>query len=166
MEFEREMNLANEIHIFPSDSKIGIMFYDKTPSETEQKLTGTVPQGVYHTKENSIEEVEWDDEINSPNVTISVRYMNGTNTVTTYVVTPQKFAEILNTIKKSIEAKEEQIVVDTREKEKDEKSKRNIINEISHLDKYANIKDSEIKNIQKELTEKYIDINDISKGEK
>ena len=92
---EREIELSNEVHVFYDKTKPGFKFYDKSPEEgsPEGKLVGVPPKGVYYTRE--IETAEWDEEINKPGETVSVRYIEGSNNVTTIMVSVEEYCEIL-----------------------------------------------------------------------
>lgn len=135
----RDKELANEVFVFVDKTKLGFKFYDRTPEEgsAEARLVGTPPKGVYYTY--GIETAEWDEEINQPGETVPVMYKNGTNTVTTIMVTEQEMEEILEQIrleeqKESIDGK---IRIDLRLRQKDfniEKLIRNGINDINKED--------------------------------
>ena len=80
---KRNLELANEVYVFYDKNAPGFKFYDRTPEpgSIEGELTGVPPKGVYYTRE--IETAYWDDEINKPNETVPVLYMDGSNEVTT-----------------------------------------------------------------------------------
>lgn len=134
-----DKELANEVYVFVDKNKLGFKFYDRTPEEgsAEARLVGTPPKGVYYAY--GIETAEWDEEINQPGETVPVMYKNGTNTVTTIMVTEQEMEEILEQIrleeqKESIDGK---IRIDLRQREKEvniEKLIRNSINDIKKED--------------------------------
>lgn len=113
-----DLELADEVYIFYDEKKPGIKFYDRSPNMAEQRLTGVLAKGVYLTDKHSIEKVNWDAKFNVPNGTLHLSYMDGAHNATTYVVSKEKYTEILDCIKKSIVAKEDRIKIDTREKPK------------------------------------------------
>lgn len=150
MEMERVLQLADEIYIFPIGSTSGIKFYDRTPDKVVQELTGTIPEGVFHTDEHSIADAEWDDRVNQPNQTIMVKYVDGSNRVTTYIVTEEKYREILETIGTPEKRSDGIIVIDTREKEI-KKGLNLTPKDIAEAAKKDNITLSEVKNANNEL---------------
>lgn len=99
-----ERELADEVHIFVSSESgervdiEGLKFYDRSPSEQVQKLTGQLGSDVYLTDIHSIERAKWNNDINSPGKSVKVEYRDGSNSVRTYVVSEEKFYEIVNSI--------------------------------------------------------------------
>lgn len=99
-----EKEFASEVHIFissESGKKIdieGLKFYDRSPEMPAQELTGILGGDVYLTNIHSIERTKWDDEINKEGEAVEVNYMDGSNSVKTYVVSEEKFYEIVNSI--------------------------------------------------------------------
>ena len=99
-----EKEFANEVHIFissESGKKIeieGLKFYDRSPEMPVQELTGILGEDTYLTDIHSIERTKWDDEINKEGESVEVNYMDGSNNVKTYVVSEEKFYEIINSI--------------------------------------------------------------------
>ncbi len=114
-----DKELANEICIFISKDMPGIKFYDRTPSEEEQEFSGEFPEGVFQTDRYSISKVEWDEEMNEPNATRLIHYRDVSNTVRTYMVSAEKFQEILGAISSVKNTGNEYIIIDTREPEKE-----------------------------------------------
>ena len=138
MEIEQE--LADEIYIFISKNMKGLKFIDRSPSKVEQKFAGQLPEGVFYSDIHSMSQAEWNDDINEPNGTKIVHYRDGSNNSRTYMVSEEKFQEILQSILKAKNYGDEQLVIDTREKESaDEKSKfsrQEIFNSIQELNQY------------------------------
>lgn len=54
--------LANVVYVFCPSYEKGVMFYDQSPSGAVAKLTGSLPEGAFHSSGEKI--VEWNDEIN------------------------------------------------------------------------------------------------------
>ena len=84
---QAEPEFFDEVYVFFDKNKPGFKFYDRSPKlgSQEAMLVGVPPEGVYYTY--GIEDAEWDEEINRPGETVPVKYMDGTNTVTTVLVT-------------------------------------------------------------------------------
>lgn len=159
---EVEMELANEVYIFYDKNKPGIRFFIRNPEEgtPEGKFAGLPPEGVYYTED--IHEAQWDDGINVPGETIPVRYKNGSNKVTTIMVSEEEMKGIVEQFeedkkKGSFDGK---IRVDLRQRGKTSISRlaresikkmenTNIKEEIKLIDDWSNIK---FEN-QKELNE-------------
>ena len=129
-EMELEKELADEVHIFicsENGEKLeleGLKFYDRSPTIQVQKLTGELGPDVYLTDIHSMERVEWDDKVNEPNKAIKVLYMNGSNTVRTYLVPEKRFFEIVNSIMSQAKERKDGIIkVDMRD-DRDKKIRR------------------------------------------
>ena len=89
-----ELELANEVYVFYDKNLPGFKFYDRTPEPGSPvgKFAGVPPEGVFLAYE--LEDAKWDDEINRPNESVLVKYVEGTNTVTTIMVTTEKMNEL------------------------------------------------------------------------
>lgn len=112
-----EMELANEVHLFVEFNGVivgnsGIMFYDRAPSKVEQKFAGGLPEQVYLTDKHSIQKVEWDEKVNKPFETVKVRYMDGSNDVTTYILPVKRMEKVLREIDEAIKRGDEKIRID------------------------------------------------------
>lgn len=114
-----ELEYADEIYIFVSEDMKGLKFIDRTPSEAEQKFAGHLPEGVFHSDIHSISQAEWDEEVNEPNGTKLIHYRDGSNNARTYMVSAEKFQEILQTIMMAQKDGKGEFVIDTRDREKE-----------------------------------------------
>lgn len=99
-----ENEFTKEVHIFvtsESGKKIeidGLKFYDRSPNVPAQELTGELVKDTYLTDIHSIERTRWDDEINKEGEAVEVKHMDGSNSIKTYVVSEEKFYEVVNSI--------------------------------------------------------------------
>lgn len=114
-----ELEYADEIYIFVSEDMKGLKFIDRSPSEAEQKFAGQLPDGVFHSDMHSMSQVEWDEEVNEPNGTKLIHYRDGSNNARTYMVSAEKFQEILETIMMAQKDGKGEFVIDTRDREKE-----------------------------------------------
>lgn len=114
-----ELEYADEIYIFVSEDMKGLKFIDRTPSEAEQKFAGKLPEGVFHSDIHSMSQAEWDEEVNEPNGTKLIHYRDGSNNARTYMVSAEKFQEILQTIMVAQKDGKGEFVIDTRDREKE-----------------------------------------------
>ena len=105
--------LANVIYLFVSKNQKGIMLYDYTEGNSDEKIVST-----------SFKEVEWNEEINKNGERIQEVLYSGTRTNQTFIVSKEELESILMILKKA---------------QKDEKHK-TIINFNEILKKYNNIK--------------------------
>lgn len=125
------MEFADEVYIFTSEDKEGFKFYDRSPSRAEQEFAGELPEGVFITDKYSLESAKWDDEINIPNGTKIVRYRDGSNNATTYIVSEEKYQEILDKLLTASKENGDRIIIDTREIDK-QKSEYNTSDRSQH----------------------------------
>jgi len=114
-----ELEYADEIYIFVSEDVKGLKFIDRTPNEAEQKFAGKLPEGVFHSDVHSISEAEWDEEVNEPNGTKLIHYRDGSNNARTYMVSAEKFQKILETIFMAQENGKDEVIIDTKDREKE-----------------------------------------------
>ena len=164
MEIEQE--LADEIYIFISKNMKGLKFIDRSPSKVEQKFAGQLPEGVFYSDIHSMSQAEWNDDINEPNGTKIVHYRDGSNNSRTYMVSEEKFQEILQSILKAKNYGDEQLVIDTREKEKKQtKDKVITSNNIMSADEKSKFSRQEIFNSIQELNQYKENEKDISDKE-
>ena len=162
---KRNLEFANEVYVFYDKNAPGFKFYDRTPEpgSIEGELTGVPPKGVYYTRE--IETAYWDDEINKPNETVPVLYMDGSNEVTTIMVSFEEMEEILKKIEEAKKSRiDGQFIIDLRRIEKE------VIDNSKEIDirKYEKVIDNS-KEIDIRKYEKVIDNSketDIRKYEK
>lgn len=155
----REAEFADEIYIFVNENSKGLKFYDRAPSEPVQKFAGRLPQGVFLTDIQLVRQVEWDSDINVPNGTKVVRYVDGSNNATTYIVSAEKFQEISAAILVAQQRNETTIRIDTRSKEiirdtKNGQLKSNgviTLSNLAEIAKNSQIGQSDIIDIKKEL---------------
>lgn len=144
--YENEFGgFADEVYIFVNPNEPGIKFIDSTPNSQIVKLTGTNPDGIYTTDLSSIDVVEWDEDINTPNETIEIRYANGPVKIRTIMVSEETLKAILQDIDRQMAEGATIITIDikilTRNKEKQE-------NIIEKNDKFLN--DKELNNFTDE----------------
>ena len=144
------LEFANAVYVFYDKNAPGFKFYDRSPEpgSIEGELTGVPPKGVYYTRE--IETAYWDDEINKPNETVPVLYMDGSNEVTTIMVSFEEMEEILKKIEEAKKSRiDGQFIIDLRRIEKE------VIDNSKEIDirKYEkvidNSKETDIKNDKK-----------------
>lgn len=114
-----ELEYADEIYIFVSEDMKGLKFIDRSPSWVEQKFAGQLPEGVFHSDVHSMSQAEWDEEVNEPNGTKLIHYRDGSNNARTYMVSAEKFQEILETIMVAQKDGKGEFVIDTRDREKE-----------------------------------------------
>ena len=111
MSYTNPTQLLDEVYIFYDKDKKGIRFFDKTPKKVAQ-----VHPGKYQTDIPSIAEVKWNEKVNKQNSIQKVLYTNGEHTVTTIMLSPVEYFEIMDTIIKAEENGEQQILIDLEEK--------------------------------------------------
>ncbi len=112
-----ELEYADEIYIFVSEDMKGLKFIDRSPSEAEQKFAGQLPDGVFHSDMHSMSQVEWDKDVNEPNGTKLIHYRDGSNNARTYMVSAEKFQEILETIMMAQKDGKGEFIIDTRDRQ-------------------------------------------------
>ena len=129
-----DLEFADEIYIFVNEKIKGLKFYDRSPSKVEQKFAGQLPEGVFHTDKHSMEQVVWDEKVNEPNATKVVHYRDGSNNARTYMVSAEKFQEILESILTAQMEGRKTFVIDTRDKDIEKESvKAGSIDRSQHL---------------------------------
>ena len=94
--------MADEIYIFTNPNEPGIKFVDASPAGVIAKLVGANRPLVYTTDVGTIDIVGWDDSINIPNRATRVRYINGSVTIRTIMVSEETLRAILKDIDKQI----------------------------------------------------------------
>ena len=160
-----KLELANEVYVFYDKNSPGFKFYDRNPDpgSVEGRLIGVPPEGVYYTEE--IETANWDDEINRPNETVPVRYINGTNQVTTIMVTIEEMDEIIKMLEEAEKSKiDGKMRIDLRIREKGYKIS---TKDLANLDIENKISNTDLEKYKKYLENNLneIDFKNQTQGE-